>query len=101
MRNFVVNGLLGKNTKAIRNRAMIIVVIMLLAFTGSTYYLTKRLVDKVNRQAVNMAQQTAFSNRNVLEMEFKRAANRAKYLAQRIGKSVTSQHRDVDSLIIE
>lgn len=97
----MVKDLLGKNTKAIRNRAMVVVVVMLLAFTGSTYFLTKRLVDKVNRQAVNMAQQTAFSNRNVLEVEFKRAANRAKYLAQRIDKDVTNQNIDVDSLIIE
>ena len=101
MRNFVVNGLLGKNTRAIRNRAMVVVLVLLLAFTGSTYFLTKRLVAKINRQAVSMARQTMLSNRNALENEFERAANRTRYLAKQINEDTKVQNVKTKLKIIE
>lgn len=77
----------GNNTKAIRNRAMAIVVMLLLLFSGSAYFITQRLVGKSRRMAINMAQQTAFSNRSVLEKELARAANRTKFIAEKVKQS--------------
>jgi len=97
------NSQFGNNTRAIRNRAMVLVILLLFVFTGSAYFITQRLVSKSRRMAVNMAQQTATSNRNVLEKELARAANRTKFIAEKVRQSgcIGSQFLKERSSLIE